>query len=320
MRALLLFFAFTASAASIRVVEHVTVYEDPRFYSAFPSIVRRADGELLVAFRRAPERRAFGEGISHTDPNSYIVLVRSKDGGKTWSREPELIHAHPFGGSQDPCMVQLRDETIICSSYAWGRLEPGTFAKLQQPVAREGNFVFLGGYLLRSHDGGRSWDAPILPPPCGGEMNRDLFGKLVPAYNRGAMCEGRDGNLYWVVASNSTNAPQHAATHLLVSADKGQTWKYSCVVAQDSKTGFNETSVYETPKGDLVAFLRTEKFDDHACIARSNDRGKSFEWQDAGFRGHPHHALQLPDKRVLLVYGYRHKPFGVRARQTDPTS
>src|SRR5436190_11610425 len=314
MRALLLFFAFTASAASIRVVEHVTVYEDPRFYSAFPSIVRRADGELLVAFRRAPERRAFGEGISHTDPNSYIVLVRSKDGGKTWSREPELIHAHPFGGSQDPCMVQLRDETIICSSYAWGRLEPGTFAKLQQPVAREGNFVFLGGYLLRSHDGGRSWDAPILPPPCGGEMNRDLFGKLVPAYNRGAMCEGRDGNLYWVVASSSTNAPQHAATHLLVSADKGQTWKYSCVVAQDSKTGFNETSVYETPKGDLVAFLRTEKFDDHACIARSNDRGKSFEWQDAGFRGHPHHALQLPDKRVLLVYGYRHKPFGVRAR------
>jgi hypothetical protein len=26
----------------------------------------------------------------------------------------------------------------------------------------------------------------------------------------------------------------------------------------------------------------------------------------------------LPDKRVLLVYGYRHAPFGVRARILDP--
>lgn len=314
MRAFLLFCAFTASAASIRVVEHVTIYEDARFYSAFPSIVRRPDGELLVAFRRAPERRAFGEGVSHTDPNSYLVLVRSKDDGKTWSREPELIHAHPFGGSQDPCMVQLHDGMIICSSYAWARLEPGTFAKLKQPVARAGNFAFLGGYLLRSRDGGHSWEPPVLPPPCAGEANHDLFGKLVPAYNRGAMCEGRDGKLYWVVASSSTNAPERTATHLLISPDKGQTWRYSCVAAQDSKAEFNETSVYETPKGDLVAFLRTQNLDDHTCIARSTDRGKSFQWQDAGFRGHPHHALQLSDKRVLLVYGYRHRPFGVRAR------
>jgi sialidase-1 len=316
MRALLLtlFCALTASAAAPRLLDHVTIYEDKRFYSAFPSIVRRPDGELLVAFRRAPDRRAFAERVSHTDPNSYLVLVRSKDSGKTWTREPELIYAHPFGGSQDPCMVQLRDGMIVCASYGWMRLEPATFAKLKQPVTREGNFVFLGGYLVRSRDGGRSWEPPIFPMACAGEANHDLFGNLVPAYNRGAMCEGRDGNLYWVVASNSTNAPSRTATHLLISSDKGENWKYSSVVAQDSKAGFNETSIYETPKGDLVAFLRTANFDDHTCIARSNDRGKSFEWKDAGFRGHPHHALQLPDKRVLLVYGYRHKPFGIRAR------
>ena len=40
-------------------------------------------------------------------------------------------------------------------------------------------------------------------------------------------------------------------------------------------------------------------------------------WQDAGFQGHPHYALRLPDKRVLLVYGYRHAPFGVRVRVLD---
>jgi hypothetical protein len=33
-----------------------------------------------------------------------------------------------------------------------------------------------------------------------------------------------------------------------------------------------------------------------------------------GFQGHPLHALRLPDNRVLLTYGYRHAPLGIRAR------
>ena len=64
--------------------------------------------------------------------------------------------------------------------------------------------------------------------------------------------------------------------------------------------------------------MRTEDFDDHTVVARSTDHGKTFQrWQDAGFQGHPHYALRLPDKRVLLAYGYRHAPFGIRARLLD---
>src|SRR4030095_14217516 len=89
-------------SAALRKLRDVVVYSDDKFYSSFPSIVRRPDGELIVAFRRAPERRAFGEsGTTHTDANSYLMLVRSTDDGQTWSRTPELIFAHPFGGSQD---------------------------------------------------------------------------------------------------------------------------------------------------------------------------------------------------------------------------
>jgi hypothetical protein len=307
------------SKSGLHKLEDIVIYEDAQFYAAFPSIVRRPSGELLIAFRRAPERRVLGEpGTSHTDPNSYLVVVRSGDDGKTWSREPQLLYANPFGGSQDPCMVQLRNGTILCASYGWALIQPDAISKLKQPVSCHGNFVFLGGYLLRSKDSAKSWEGPIIPPPCRGEANLDIFGKPVPAYNRGAMCEGRDGRLYWAVASSSTNSPKRTATHLLISSDKGATWEYSCPIAQDAKVGFNETSLYETPKGDLVAFLRTENFNDHTCLARSSDHGKTFEWRDAGFQGHPHHALQLPDKRVLLAYGYRHAPFGVRARVLDP--
>src|SRR6476659_9199508 len=107
------------SPFSIRKLEDVVIYRDDKFYSAFPSIVCRPNGELIVAFRRAPERRAFGEPhTTHTDPNSYLVTVRSRDGGRAWT-SPELMFAHPFGGSQDPCMVPLRDHSILCSSYGW---------------------------------------------------------------------------------------------------------------------------------------------------------------------------------------------------------
>lgn len=319
MRLLLIVFALASSLlaaeSGLRVGQSLVVYEDPSFYAAFPSIVRRPDGELLMAFRRAPERRAFGGGVSHTDANSYLVLVRSRDGGKTWSREPELIYAHPFGGSQDPCMVQLRDGTILCTSYAWAPL--ADTSKLKQPFASHAGFVFLGGYLMRSDDGGASWQGPIVPPPCQGEANHDIFGRAIPAYNRGAMCEGRDGRLYWVVASAGASAPNRTANHLLVSDDKGSTWTYKSVVAQDDKVEFNEASIHQTPKGDLVAFLRTAGFEDRTCIARSTDGGATFAWKDAGFKGHPHHMLALPDGRVLLVYGYRHPPFGIRARILD---
>ena len=306
------------SKIGIKKDADIVIYRDDKFYSAFPSIVRRPDGELLVAFRRAPERRALGEpGTSHTDPNSYLVLVRSKDDGGTWSQTPELIHAHPFGGSQDPCMVQLRNHSILCSSYGWALLQPDAAGKLKG-VHRLGNFVFLGGYLLRSTDDGHSWQGPIVPPPVPGESTLGLFGQPVPAYNRGPICEGKDGRLYWVVAANNSLSPRKTETHLLISSDKGTTWEYSCVAARDEKVTFNETALYQTPKGDLVAFMRTADFDDHTAVVRSVNGGKSFRpWQDAGFQGHPHYALRLPDRRLLLVYGYRHQPFGIRARVLD---
>lgn len=307
------------SYASPRKAGDVTIYKDDKFYSAFPSIVARPDGELIVAFRRAPERRAFGENqVTHTDANSYLMLVRSSDAGRTWTQTPELIQAHPFGGSQDPCMVQLRDRSLVCTSYAWAWVASDAIAKMKQAV-HYGNYVFLGGYLVRSQDAGRHWEGPFIPAPSQGETARDIFNQPVPAYNRGALCEGKDGRLYWAVASTTSTNSRQTEVHLMISADKGRTWTYSCPIARDEKFSINETSVYETPKGDLVAFMRTEGFGDQTLVARSSNRGKSFEpWKKAGFKGHPHHAIQLPDKRVLLAYGYRHAPFGVRARVLDP--
>lgn len=296
----------------------LVLYQDNRFYSAFPSIVLRPDGELIVAFRRAPERRYLGEpSSSHTDPNSYLVLIRSTDNGETWSQEPELIFAHPFGGSQDPCLIQLKDGSIVCSSYGWALLRGGAAEKFLSTL-RHGDFVFMGGYLMRSIDGGKTWSGPLIPPPVPNSETINVFREPCPAYNRGPMWETRDGTLLWAVAAQSRIQPRLTEVHLMASKDGGLTWDYRCPVAKDSNISFNETALIETRKGTLIAFMRTEDFNDHTVVARSTDGGHSFNpWEDAGFQGHPHCATLLPDGRILLVYGYRHAPFGIRARILD---
>lgn len=299
----------------IRKLKDVVIYEDPKYYSAFPSVVKRPDGEIIVAFRRAPNRQIFGEkGNSHTDPNSYLVLVRSQD-GETWTKEPELIYAHAFGGSQDPCLLQLRDKTLLCTSYGWALVRPEGLPCLKKPYFPAGDFVFLGGYILRSDNGGKSWKGPYYPPNIPSETLLSALGDPLPAYNRGALFETKKGRILWVVAGSDSGVPGKSSVHLIFSDDKGISWQYSALVASDQKASFNEASVYETPRGDIVAFLRTANMDDQACIARSKDGGRSFEpYQKMGFQGHPLNALQLPDKRVLLTYGYRHPPYGIRAR------
>jgi len=165
---------------------------------------------------------------------------------------------------------------------------------------------------VRSGDGGRTWQGPYYPPHVESERYFNAHGKPVPAYNRGALFEAKDGRILWIVAAH--DRMKKTSNHLLVSHDKGLSWEYSGVVANDQNVSFNEASVIETPKGDIVGFLRTAGYDDQAVITRSSDGGKTFEWQSMGFQGHPLNALQLPDNRVLVTYGYRHKPYGIRAR------
>ncbi len=311
-----LLFSFSAigqsAHQSIKKIKDVLIYQDSMFYNAFPSVIKKADGEVLVAFRRAPNRKIFGEsGNNHVDHNSYMVSVRSTD-GENWTKNPELIYAHPFGGSQDPCMLQLKDGTILCTSYGWQQVRDNGVPNLKQPYFEAGGYIFLGGYLVRSFDGGTSWQGPYYPPHIKPERHFNAYGEKVPAYNRGALYEAKDGRILWIVAAH--DSIKKTSNYLITSKDKGLTWEYTGVVARDPKISFNEASVIETPKGDIVGFLRTAGFEDNAVIARSTDGGKTFKWQSMGFKGHPMNALQLPDGRVLITYGYRHKPFGVRAR------
>ena len=204
------------------------------FHTAFPSVVKLPGEEFLLSFRRAPNRAIFGEeSTNHVDPNSYLVMMRSTD-GETWPEEPDLLYAHPFGGSQDPCLLQLQDGTLLCTSYGWAFVRPDGVPNLKKPyLGNSGSgAIFLGGYVLRSEDQGKTWQGPMypmVPPP---ETRLNALGQPVPAYNRGALYEGKDGRIFWAVAvAENEQAPGSTSVHLMVSEDQGLSWDYSCPIA-----------------------------------------------------------------------------------------
>lgn len=295
-------------------VSDVTIYSDTSFFSAFPSVTRLSDGTLLVAFRRAPNRVVMGSDRNrHVDANSYLVSVRSTDGGRTWSREPQLMMAHPLGGSQDPCMLRLANGEILCTSYLWIQVGENKRAEYEGRFFGNSDWTFAGGFLIRSADGGYSWQGPYNPgSPLPTETRSTMLGRL-PLYNRGALCQSADGTIHWAVACEN-GREGGSSVYLVQSHDNGRTWQYRSVIADDS-IAMNETSLYETPSGALVAFIRSLDYPtDKGYISRSTDGGATWKLDCMGFKGHPFHALRLPDDRVLLTYGYRHEPYGIRAR------
>ena len=218
-------------------------------------------------------------------------------------------------------MVELDDGSLLVASYTWMLLPEQGIKHASVPIRKQPYgwaFTFLGGYIMRSCDDGLSWEGPILPPQLSEETSRfpDI---VVPPHNRGAMVQARNGILYWISQCTPPGNRKTTELDLVVSEDRGLTWRHGGKVAKDDGVIFNETSLIETNNGDLVAFVRTDNFDDHGVVVRSKDKGKTWEpWEDMGIIGHPYHAVRLPDGRVYLVYGYRHEPFGIRARILDP--
>lgn len=60
-------------------MKNIVVYEDERFYSAFPDIKRLQNKDLVVALREGPQIKPHS---THIDSESRNVLIRSKDNGE----------------------------------------------------------------------------------------------------------------------------------------------------------------------------------------------------------------------------------------------
>ena len=135
----------------IKKVKDIVIYEDTSFYSAFPSIVKNDDADFIVAFRRARQANLWGEKKQTYGSEQLLVMVRSRWGNV--DDRARIDHAHPFGGRKTPCLLRLRDGTLLCTSYGWSFINQDEIDNLKTPYFDNRGSV-LGGYPVRS-DGGK---------------------------------------------------------------------------------------------------------------------------------------------------------------------
>lgn len=266
-------------------------------------IIALRNGELLVTAR---------EGSEHISRDGDVILLRSRDQGKTWG-DKQVISAVPNLDEREGCGIQLKDGTILVAVYYNGLYRDNNDYEWEEAKRRAKFGVdrqHLGTFIIRSTDNGRTWSKPNHISTKGMPFT-DIEG---PA---DAPIEMPDGSILLpVMGYNVRGDSANEAAVMLKSVDKGATWTYLSTMADDpgGKLGhFQEPGIVRTKSGRIVAAIRNQGEDNAIWTTWSDDAGKTWvPVRKSGMIGHPADLLQLADGRLLCTYGQR------SARHADP--
>jgi sialidase-1 len=304
---------------ALRKVADAVVYRDERYYCGpGPSVVVFPDGEVTVFFRR---HRSWPVSplLLHAHPMTEQCCVGSFDGGATWESLPRVFAA----GGNCPCVSLVTDGVLLLARH---RMEAALKCLLDgdtqtyEADRHKGDWqlVFAGAEVWRSEDLGERWEGPFWIDDVP-DLEPAHDGLHAPLGIRGFIVELRDGTLALPVYAEGVGSI------LVVSSDGGRNWEYRGHAARcpEGQAGwsYNEWVLHETPSGDLVAFIRSQLPGDRSGYlhtARSSDGGRS--WSEPECQpvwGYPHHVLPMLSGRLLLSYGYRREPYGLRCCLID---
>jgi hypothetical protein len=253
----------------------------------FPVLARLEDDTVVAVLRM---------GAGHVGLAGRLAVVRSEDAGTTWS-EPLTI-ANSDADDRNPALGVTRDGVIACAYH---------IQRNYNEAGKYGDFGQRADVMLtRSHDGGRTWEAPYRMDfePLQG---RSPYGKILAL---------PDGTLLLPLYGDEIGAEGQGepnCSYIARSTDGGLTWCDPTLIAR----GFNETALAPLTGGTLLAALRTNipEVADHVWLSRSEDQGRTWSEprQITQPSEHPADLLALADGSVLMTYGRRHEPCGVRA-------
>ena len=309
----------------LKKIKDITVYKDEN-YCSFPNAIVLEDGTIVVSFRQAPDWQKLYNDITHGDPSSIGVYVKSSDNGETWTTKPALIYRHYYYGVQDPCLNYLSDGTIIGTFFMW------KFTEKESPVIDSVKPHFVNDYYnmemmdahsIRSYDGGITWDNPIcIEYPNKSGQRASVRGNVVEL----------DDNSIILGVSTYYKEYSKRVIRIVKSPDKGKTWAKLTDIIHPDGHFMGEPNLFKTKSGKLVCMMRTHHnipdrnvYEDGNSdmspmhVSYSNDDGKTWTIPEkTKFTSpSPFHALQLSGGNVLITYGHRYTPYGIKAVLLD---
>ena len=257
-------------------------------YIGWPTVMRRKSGELIASYS--------GNREGHVCPYGREELIRSFDGGETWTQRPEIFH-NSIIDDRDCGITELANGDLLAvwfSSKCFAGSYPKAFAKLPKELVDEA----LGFWTRRSTDGGKTWEAPVphqSSSPHGAVQLRD--GRILIA---GAAWRRWD-------VFNPKHCPD-TDTCLMIeeSTDNGRSWHVLAKVQPQPPFNANEFTdepyLVETDDGRLIVFCRTVST---PCMTQvvSSDGGRTWsEMSDTPLHGYPPHFLKLRNGKLLCSY------------------
>ncbi len=300
--------------------------KQPGRYIGWPSICLRQNGELVAVFS--------GDRDEHVCPWGKVQMIKSTDGGETWSAERTICNT-PLD-DRDAGIVELPNQDLLVTwftSVAYAArikdrssLRPASpefyWALHDEKISQAVKEEWLGYFTARSTDGGLTWEKPV---------------RTRGSANHGPVLL-KDGQLLFVGRhhggdNNSAvwKDTQHAVT-VEESCDGGRSWQFLTNIEPtppDEIEQFHEPFAVETNDGRIVAQFRfhakpapgTKHRDDSQSTLRqaeSSDGGRTWtRMKPTPIQGYPPHLIRLNSGKVLTVYGRRIQAFGEYACLSD---
>ena len=265
-------------------------------YIGWPGITQTRDGALLVSG---------SEHLLHVDPFGRDLVVRSEDGGRTWSEPATVIDS--ITDDRDMALTTLNDGTIVAtwfSSDVWARPRPFPWMReeweaLRDQMGPDTLRAMHRGWLRRSTDGGRTWERLIHPTLVGQHAGPTPL---------------HDGGLLYLGRYDLEDGSQMVAT---LSEDGGRTWRiiselpvgrFFDDVTQKYWSVLGENHVIEVKPGHLIAGFRCTPgaATPNVHLSHSHDGGYTWgEPVDSGVAGLPPYFLRLSSGPILCLFAQK---------------
>ena len=217
---------------TITDVSHHTIATDDAHCLNQIAMRRMANGDIVAVFNE--ERFPF-----HHD-SGQTLLVRSRDGGVAWERPEVVLPWSQTTGNWDPGICELADGSWIVNLTITGFFKRGVrqdgVSWSAHPKSEEwGDWTWsyktqawLGTYVLRSTDQGRSWSEPIpvnVRPLKHGGCRLGCW--QLPS---GSLLMGLYGRIRGYGEEGEGESTRSA---LMCSDDGGENWEYFSTLAYD---------------------------------------------------------------------------------------